>query len=85
MSPGPTAMTVTLRTTTWAWMRCRRGKPSTPGLALVREAYAAGHTAPVKAMQKKWGVTKFYDIPPEKGHEFYREAVQLVVQAGLRP
>ncbi len=49
------------------------------GLVLVRRAYARGYdyVAPVKALQKKWRVKKFYDIPIEKGHEFYQQASQL--------
>ena len=61
------------------------GEARDAGLALVRQAYAANHVAPVKALQKKWGIAKFYDIPVEKGHEFYSEAVQLAQSVGIQP
>jgi hypothetical protein len=54
------------------------------GLALVREAYAAGKVAQVKALQKAWGITKFYDIPNEKGHEFFAAVMKLAHETGLR-
>lgn len=61
------------------------GEARDAGLALVRQAYAANHVAPVKALQKKWGIAKFYDIPVEKGHEFYSEAVRLAQSVGIQP
>ena len=54
------------------------------GLALVREAYAAGKMAQVKALQKAWGIAKFYDIPNEKGHEFFAAVMKLAHETGLR-
>jgi hypothetical protein len=54
------------------------------GLALVREAYAAGKVAQVKALQKRWGVAKFYDIDMTKGHEFYQEVMKMAQEIGLR-
>jgi hypothetical protein len=54
------------------------------GLALVREAYAAGKVAQVKALQKAWGIAKFYDIPNEKGHEFFAAVMKLAHETGLR-
>ena len=54
------------------------------GLAIVREAYAAGKVAQVKALQKAWGIAKFYDIPIERGHEFYRQVMKLAHETGLR-
>ena len=55
------------------------------GLAVVREIYAANHVAEVKALQKKWDVSKFYDVPETKGHEFYAEALKIAQSVGLRP
>jgi hypothetical protein len=54
------------------------------GLALVREAYAAGKVAQVKQLQKAWGIAKFYDIPNEKGHEFFAAVMKLAHETGLR-
>lgn len=54
------------------------------GLVLMRELFGAGKVAEMKAIQKKWGVAKFYDIPVERAHEFYREAVQAMHETGLR-
>jgi hypothetical protein len=54
------------------------------GLAVVREAYAAGKVAEVKALQKAWGIAKFYDIPVEKGHEFFAQVMKLAHETGLR-
>ena len=54
------------------------------GLALVREAYAAGKVAQVKALQKAWGIAKFYDIPNDKGHEFFAAVMKLAHETGLR-
>lgn len=60
------------------------GEARDAGLALVRQAYAAGKVAEVKALQRAWGVAKFYDVDISKGHEFYRQAVALVQTAGLQ-
>jgi hypothetical protein len=60
------------------------GEAREAGLALVREAYAAGKVAQVKALQKAWGIAKFYDIPVEKGHEFYAQVMKLALQTGIR-
>jgi hypothetical protein len=60
------------------------GEARDAGLALVREAYAAGHVAPVKILQKAWGVSKFYDVPVEKGNEFYQQAMKLAQETGIR-
>jgi hypothetical protein len=54
------------------------------GLALVREIYAAGKVAEVKALQKEYGIAKFYDVPVEKGHQFYRRVMSVAQAAGLR-
>jgi hypothetical protein len=59
------------------------GEARDAGLALVRQAYAGGHVAQVKALQKKWAIAKFYDVPVEKGHVFYQEAVKLAQSVGL--
>jgi hypothetical protein len=59
------------------------GEARDAGLALVRQAYAAGHVAPVKALQKQWAIAKFYDIPVEKGHEFYQQAVKMAQGVGM--
>jgi len=61
------------------------GEARDAGLALVRQAYAGGHVAQVKALQKKWAIAKFYDVPVEKGHVFYQEAVKLAQSVGLQP
>lgn len=61
------------------------GEARDAGLALVRQAYAAGHVAPVKTLQKAWQIAKFYDIPVEKGHEFYQQAVKMAQQVGMHP
>ena len=61
------------------------GEARDAGLALVRQAYAGGHVAEVKALQKKWAIAKFYDVPVEKGHLFYQEAVKLAQSVGLQP
>lgn len=60
------------------------GEAKEQGLVLMRELYAAGKVEGVKKLQKAWGIAKFYDIPVEKGHEFYRQAMRLAVDAGLR-
>jgi hypothetical protein len=61
------------------------GEARDAGLALVRQAYAAGRVAEVKTLQKAWQVSKFYDVPVEKGHDFYAAAMKLAQDAGLRP
>jgi hypothetical protein len=53
-------------------------------LAVVREVYAAGEVGQVKALQKAWGIAKFYDIPDAKGHEFYQQVMKLAHETGLR-
>jgi hypothetical protein len=53
-------------------------------LAIVREVYEAGQTAQVRALQKAWGGGKFYDLPDEKGHEFYRQVLKMAHETGLR-
>jgi hypothetical protein len=53
-------------------------------LALVRQVYGAGHVAEVKALQKEYQVAKFYDVPVEKGHEFYARVMQLMNTVGLQ-
>lgn len=60
------------------------GEARDAGLALIRQVYAAGHVAEVKALQKEWQVAKFYDVPVERGHEFYGRAVKLAQAAGLQ-
>ena len=60
------------------------GDAKEQGLVLMRELYAAGKVEGVKKLQKAWGIAKFYDIPVERGHEFYRQAMKLAVDAGLR-
>ena len=54
------------------------------GLALVRECYAAGKVAEVKALQKEWQVAKFYDVPIPRGHEFYQRVMKMAVETGIR-
>jgi hypothetical protein len=60
------------------------GEARDAGLALVRQAYAAGRVAEVKALQKQWQVAKFYDIAVEQGHAFYAQAMKLAQAAGLQ-
>jgi len=54
------------------------------GLVLVREVYAAGKVAEVKALQKEWQVAKFYDVPDAKGHEFFARVMKMAVETGIR-
>ena len=54
-------------------------------LALVRQAYLAGHVAAVKVLQKHWQVSKFNEVPTEKGHDFFSQALQLSQNVGLQP
>lgn len=61
------------------------GEAREAGLALVRQAYAGGHVAEVKVLQRQWKIAKFYDVPVEKGHEFYAQAVKLAQSVGLQP
>jgi hypothetical protein len=53
------------------------GEAKDAGLALVRQMYAAGKVTEVKALQKRWAVAKFYDVPLERAHEFYGEALKI--------
>ena len=59
------------------------GEARDAGLALVRQLYTA-HKAEVKALQKEWQIAKFYDIPVERGHEFYARVVQIAQGVGLQ-
>jgi hypothetical protein len=54
------------------------------GLAIVREIYAAGKVAEVKALQKEYGVAKFYDVPVEQGHAFHQRVMEVAQSVGLR-
>lgn len=54
------------------------------GLVLVREVYAAGKVAQVKALQKEWQVAKFYDVPDVKGHEFFARVMKMATETGIR-
>jgi hypothetical protein len=53
------------------------GEAKEAGLVLVRQMYAAGKVAEVKGLQKKYGVAKFYDVPLERAHGFYREVLAI--------
>jgi hypothetical protein len=53
-------------------------------LGLVREIYAAGKVAEVKALQRAWSIAKFYDVPDAKGPEFYQQVMKLAHETGLR-
>jgi hypothetical protein len=53
------------------------------GLALLREVFAT-KPAEVKKLQKAWNIAKFHDVPMERGHEFYQQAMKLAQDAGLR-
>ncbi len=54
-------------------------------LALIRQAYAAGHVKPVKDLQKQYQVKLFYEVPVEQGHDFYQRAMKLSQSVGLQP
>jgi hypothetical protein len=60
------------------------GEAKEAALGLVREIYAAGKVAEVKALQRAWSIAKFYDVPDAKGHEFFRQVMQLAHETGLR-
>jgi len=60
------------------------GEAKDAGLALVREAYSAGHVAQVKALQKELGVAKFYDVDVTDGHAFYQRVMKLAHEVGIR-
>jgi hypothetical protein len=55
------------------------------GLSLIREIYHAGKVGEVKALQKAWSVAKFYDVPVERGHDFYAAVLEIAQAVGLRP
>ena len=61
------------------------------GLGIIRNVFINGKQGNaaaqkgVKALQTKWGIAKFSDIPAKQGHLFYREAVALAESLGLRP
>jgi hypothetical protein len=60
------------------------GEARDAALALVRQAYAAGHVAEVKALQKEYNVAKFYDVPVTEGHAFYQRVMQLLQSVGIQ-
>jgi hypothetical protein len=60
------------------------GEAKEAGLALVREAYAAGHVKQVKELQKEFNVAKFYDVPVENGHVFYQRVMKMAQGVGIR-
>ena len=60
------------------------GEAKDAALALVREAYSAGHVAQVKALQKELGVAKFYDVDVAGGHAFYQRVMMLALEVGIR-
>ena len=60
------------------------GEAKDAALALVREAYSAGHVAQVKALQKELGVAKFYDVDVTTGHAFYQRVMKLAHEVGIR-
>ena len=60
------------------------GEAKDAALALVREAYSAGHVAQVKALQKELGVAKFYDVDVTNGHAFYQRVMKLAHEVGIR-
>lgn len=47
------------------------------GIALVRQMYIASKTAEVKALQKKYQIVKFTDLPVSEAHAFYREVLGI--------
>jgi hypothetical protein len=51
------------------------GEAKEAGLVLVRQMYVADKVAEVKGLQKKYGVAKFYDVPLEQAHGFYRDVL----------
>jgi hypothetical protein len=60
------------------------GEAKDAALAIVREAYSAGHVAQVKALQKELGVAKFYDVDVAGGHAFYQRVMKLAHEVGIR-
>ena len=60
------------------------GEAHDAALALVREAYSAGHVAAVKNLQKELKIAKFYDIPVAEGHALYARVMQLAQSVGIR-
>ena len=60
------------------------GEAKDAALALVREAYSAGHVVQVKALQKELGVAKFYDVDVAGGHAFYQRVMKLAHEVGIR-
>ena len=49
---------------------------------LVNGLWNAGHKKEVKALQAKLGVVKFYDVPEQDGHKFYKLALELAEKVG---
>jgi hypothetical protein len=60
------------------------GEAHDAALALVREAYSAGHVAAVKSLQKELKIAKFYDIPVAEGHALYARVMKLAQSVGIR-
>jgi DNA replication initiation complex subunit (GINS family) len=60
------------------------GEAKDAALALVREIYAAGKVAQVKALQKEWQVAKFYDVPVDQAYAFHQSVMKVAVDTGLR-
>ena len=59
------------------------GEAHDAALAIIRRHYYAGKEAEVQALRKEYGVTRFTDIPQEKGHELYRKARKLAQSLGI--
>jgi hypothetical protein len=55
------------------------------GLSLVRQAYYAGHTVEVKALQQEFNVATFKDVPVTAGHQLYASAMKMAQHVGMRP
>lgn len=59
------------------------GEAHDAALVIIRRAYYAGREAEVQVLRKEYGVTRFTDIPQEKGHELFRKATRLAKTLGL--
>lgn len=54
------------------------------GLLLVRQIYNLGFKREVKVLQQQFGVAKFSDVPPDKGHDFFRLVTELAERTGVQ-
>ena len=61
------------------------GEARDAALAMIRQIYAQGHVAEVKALQKDFAIAKFYDVPVTEGHNLWRRVTSLAQSVGMRP